>query len=38
MEKLTSPMVTFYKRDITISLEFMSEEGIAQIIKSVMEI
>ena len=38
MAKLTSPMVTFYKGDITISLEFMSEEGIAQIIKSVMEI
>ena len=38
MKKLTSPIVTFYKGDITISLEFMSEEGIAQIIKSVMEI
>lgn len=37
MAKLTSPMVTFYKGDITISLEFMSEEGIAQIIKEVMK-
>jgi len=37
MEKLTSPMVTFYKGDITISLEFMSEECIAQIIKEVMK-
>lgn len=37
MAELNSPMVTFYKGDITISLEFMSEEGIAQIIKEVMK-
>lgn len=37
MAELNSPMVTIYKGDITISLEFMSEEGIAQIIKSIME-
>ena len=36
MAELNSPMVTFYKGDITISLEFMSEEGIARIIKEVM--
>ena len=37
MEKLTSPMVTLYKGDISIVLEFMSEEGIAEVIKEVMK-